>query len=550
MGNYLWSPKKVASKDYFEEFIFGQNGVHHVIKRSFTIAASKKVAPAEAESFKQFVDLSAKFLLVHHLQEDEHIFPFYRKHLKDATALEGEVDEHEEVSRLLVDLEENLKQDKISDAQKICAAIRDMMCDNVNGHLVREEKILTPEAFREHATEKEVRDLSTAIHGMIKDHMNKMDSLIFMIYNMNDAEKAFFDERMPWIMTYLIFPIAANKKPEVPAAATDGSPTTSSLRSSYSDDTSSCSFFSSSSSSSSSSSDSGIPEWGEVPLVVPSPAAGSDGLCRIGDSEFSGLRGSSRTTSLLAWPAAEGKLKSSVELSSLRLHRGAISVSNGQKLILRDCGMDECRVSVGDGAELVLERCKWTSGLRPAVHVCWSTAPVDTPPRIEINDCHFSDMHVAVSLELEAFPSTDGVQQRTIPPDSVPTVGLHHCTFTDIRGAAIVVAVHIRSPLAADQTDSSDKDSVYHFNLSTLMVADESSLSYERCPARFEVSFGGSKLLRPFSFSSWPPPSGEYLTPRRGSSGRGAQQVKVGLATPHAHLGVLIRRWYQQIARG
>ncbi|KAF4723793.1 hypothetical protein FOZ63_002255 [Perkinsus olseni] len=215
MGNYLWGPKKVASKDYFEEFIFGQNGVHHVIKRSFTIAASKKVAPAEADSFKQFVDLSAKFLLVHHLQEDEHIFPFYRKHLKDATALEGEVHEHEEVSRLLADLEENLKQDKISDAQKICAAIRDMMCDNVNGHLVREEKILTPEAFREHATEKEVRDLSTAIHAMIKDHMNKMDSLIFMIYNMNDAEKAFFDERMPWIMTYLIFPIAANKKPEV-----------------------------------------------------------------------------------------------------------------------------------------------------------------------------------------------------------------------------------------------------------------------------------------------------------------------------------------------
>ncbi|KAF4726063.1 hypothetical protein FOZ63_029026, partial [Perkinsus olseni] len=101
-------------------------------------------------------------------------------------------------------------------------------------------------------------------------------------------------------------------------------------------------------------------------------------------------------------------------------------------------------------------------------------------------------------FELEAFPSTVGVQQRTIPPDSVPTVELHHCTFTDIRGAAIVVAVHIRSPLAADQTDSSDKDSVYHFNLSTLMVADESSLSYERCPARFEVSFGGSKLLRPF----------------------------------------------------
>ncbi|KAF4751938.1 hypothetical protein FOZ62_002092, partial [Perkinsus olseni] len=72
-------------------------------------------------------------------------------------------------------------------------------------------------------------------------------------------------------------------------------------------------------------------------------------------------------------------------------------------------------------------------------------------------------------FQLEAFPSTDGVQQRTIPPDSVPTVGLHHCTFTDIRGAAIVVAVHIRSPLAADQTDSSDKDSVYEFNLSTLM---------------------------------------------------------------------------------
>ncbi|KAF4664411.1 hypothetical protein FOL47_005133 [Perkinsus chesapeaki] len=215
MGNYIWGAKKVASKDYFEEFIFGQNGVHNVIKRSFTIAAKKKVAPADAESFKQFVDMSAKFLLVHHLQEDQYIFPFYKKHLHESNAFEEEGHEHEQVSELLKNLDENLKQDKITEAQGICLKISDMMCDNVNGHLVREEKILTPEAFRDHASEKEVKELSKQIHGMIAEHMNKMDSLIFMIYNLNDAEKAFFDERMPWIMTYLIFPMAANKKPEV-----------------------------------------------------------------------------------------------------------------------------------------------------------------------------------------------------------------------------------------------------------------------------------------------------------------------------------------------
>ncbi|KAF4664413.1 hypothetical protein FOL47_005135 [Perkinsus chesapeaki] len=219
MGNYIWGAKKVASKDYFEEFVFGQKGVHNVIKRSFAIAAKRKVSPTDVESFKQFIDMTGKFLLVHHLQEDEYIFPFYRQHLKEPEALEEEGHDHEKVSQLLKELEKALKEDKIPEAQEICAKIGSMF-EGDNGHFAREERILTSEAYREHckeaaATEKEVRQLSKNIHDMIGDHMDRTESLVFMIYNLNDAEKAFFDERMPWIMTYLIFPMAANKKPEV-----------------------------------------------------------------------------------------------------------------------------------------------------------------------------------------------------------------------------------------------------------------------------------------------------------------------------------------------
>ncbi|EER06404.1 hypothetical protein Pmar_PMAR006215 [Perkinsus marinus ATCC 50983] len=215
MGNYLWAPKKVAAKDLFEGFIFAQNGVHHVIKRSFTIAANKKVAPEERESFKQFIDMTAKFLLVHHLQEDKQVFPFYRKHLKEPSALKEEEHDHEEVSKLLDEMAEDLKLDKLAEAQKICGTIADMMCDPVNGHLAREERILTPEAFREHSSTKDVRELSTAVHAMIQDYMDKTESFVFMIYNMNDEEKAFFDERMPWKLTYWTVPRAANKKAQV-----------------------------------------------------------------------------------------------------------------------------------------------------------------------------------------------------------------------------------------------------------------------------------------------------------------------------------------------
>ncbi|EER19819.1 hypothetical protein Pmar_PMAR018433 [Perkinsus marinus ATCC 50983] len=159
--------------------------------------------------------MTAKFLLVHHLQEDEQIFPFYRKHLKEPSALEQEGHDHEEVSKLLDNLEKDLKKNKLDEAQKTCGTIAGMMCDLVNGHLAREERILVPEAFREHATQKEVRDLSARVHDMIQDNMDRTESLVFMIYNMNDEEKAFFDERMPWILTYWIFPRAANKKVEV-----------------------------------------------------------------------------------------------------------------------------------------------------------------------------------------------------------------------------------------------------------------------------------------------------------------------------------------------
>ncbi|EER06405.1 hypothetical protein Pmar_PMAR006216 [Perkinsus marinus ATCC 50983] len=288
------------------------------------------------------------------------------------------------------------------------------------------------------------------------------------------------------------------------------------------------------SSASSSSSSRSIPEWGEVPLTL---SATDDEVIRVDSTEFLGLRGTSQTSSLLSWP--EGVVNSSVELSNLSLQRGAISVSSGQKLVLRNCVMGDCRVSVGDGARLVVEGCKWKSGLRPAVHLCWSSTAesVATSPRVEVKDCDFSDMHVAVSLELEAFP-TEGDLCSTA--DIPACAKLSHCRFTDIRGAAIVVAVHIRSsPLAVEQTDISNKPTNYHFNLGTLMAADESSLTFDKCSARFEISFGGSKLLRPFSFSSWPLPAGEYSTPRRGSSVRGAQQVKARVSEDGSRLDIV-----------
>ncbi|KAF4664412.1 hypothetical protein FOL47_005134 [Perkinsus chesapeaki] len=284
-------------------------------------------------------------------------------------------------------------------------------------------------------------------------------------------------------------------------------------------------------STSSSSSAEEVTEWGQTPLV---PQLSADGIYRIDSSDFLGVRGPSPTTSLLSWPDSQDK-PPYVEIADLRLHRGTITVSSGQTLTLNHCEIEECRISAGSGATLHVRSCKWKGGLRPAIHVCLNSMVegVEAAPHIVVQDCTFSDMQVALSLEMERYPSEDDITDGT-----TPAVSLKGCHFTHIRGAAVVMAIHLRSPIVTEQlpSHSIDETLLYHIKLNSLLAIENSSLN--TCAAEFEISIAGSKLLRPFSFSSWPLVSGEYLTPRRGSAGRGAPQVKATVSEDSACLKV------------
>ena len=81
------------------------------------------------------------------------------------------------------------------------------------GHLKREENKFTVENFKKwNITEQSLHIMNDDMHAIIPQYMNKMEGLIFIIYHLNDDEKAFWDERIPCIVTKISFPNKANER--------------------------------------------------------------------------------------------------------------------------------------------------------------------------------------------------------------------------------------------------------------------------------------------------------------------------------------------------
>lgn len=83
------------------------------------------------------------------------------------------------------------------------------------GHLKREEEVCTVENLRKWTTEVDLRKLNDDLHKVIPEFIDKMDGLIFIIYHLSDEQKMFWDERLPLIVTWFLFPARANKNIKV-----------------------------------------------------------------------------------------------------------------------------------------------------------------------------------------------------------------------------------------------------------------------------------------------------------------------------------------------
>ena len=145
--------------------------------------------------------------MIHHTQEDDFIFKFMRARLNDPNFLTTESSEHEVLHRMLENLAVAVTKKDLSGARLILGEIHKMFCESLDSnHLAREEAVLTSDLLRRNCTQEEIKKLSDDIHGIIPTYMDKTKALVFMIYHLNDTEKAFFDERLPCILTKFIFP--------------------------------------------------------------------------------------------------------------------------------------------------------------------------------------------------------------------------------------------------------------------------------------------------------------------------------------------------------
>lgn len=99
----------------------------------------------------------------------------------------------------------------ITKIHAICSKILHTM-EGPQGHLAREEAILTAEFFSTQFTEKECKRLSQDIHGLINGVMHRGEALVFLIYHLTDHEKSFLDECLPWFLRAIFFPHWAARK--------------------------------------------------------------------------------------------------------------------------------------------------------------------------------------------------------------------------------------------------------------------------------------------------------------------------------------------------
>eukprot|EP00238_Polyblepharides_amylifera_P014383 CAMPEP_0196589408 /NCGR_PEP_ID=MMETSP1081-20130531/63457_1 /TAXON_ID=36882 /ORGANISM="Pyramimonas amylifera, Strain CCMP720" /LENGTH=275 /DNA_ID=CAMNT_0041912195 /DNA_START=109 /DNA_END=936 /DNA_ORIENTATION=+ len=220
--------KKFNHSDYHESFVFGQNAVHLIISRSLEqIVQYSKPGGAFLSAdlttklaFLKYVDMFRAFLDIHHFQEDLYIFKEASNRSANTALFQQETEEHQALEGGLATLKtlcegaaaggdvENVSIQKI---HEICDAILKTM-SGPEGHLAREEAILNVEFYRKYYTEAETKKLSQDIHKIITEHMHRGLSLVFMIFHLEDGEKAFFDERLPWFLKTFLFPRWAGKR--------------------------------------------------------------------------------------------------------------------------------------------------------------------------------------------------------------------------------------------------------------------------------------------------------------------------------------------------
>ena len=237
MGNIL---RTLRQKDtFYGDYVTGFHVVHRCIERSFekiehTLDENEETGENHAihdKGFRRYVSLCIQFLSLHHKQEDKHIFPkFGEVH----SEFKGEIDtklhkDHEEIEILLKEAITILKtqsneedtNDKISVIERsnrlkdIARRIQSIMPN----HLGLEEKYVTETFLREHVPLSEVYELHDLTHNMIDtdndivdggERMDRKSSLVFLLYNLTEQEREFFNQRLRFFLKRWLIPKWAN----------------------------------------------------------------------------------------------------------------------------------------------------------------------------------------------------------------------------------------------------------------------------------------------------------------------------------------------------
>ena len=142
------------------------------------------MSPEETALWLYYINLTQLFLLVHHTQEDEFIFPFLREKMNDQTFMATETQEHATLHRTLGSIGDAVTAKDLPKALDLMQELYAMFCQSeTTNHLAREEIAMTDEAYRSRSTEAEVKDLNTKVCNRSLSYSSYIYTISFFLNN-------------------------------------------------------------------------------------------------------------------------------------------------------------------------------------------------------------------------------------------------------------------------------------------------------------------------------------------------------------------------------
>jgi len=194
-------------QDYARRFWLSHEALRRNLDRFLQI---EREEPVNVAAFGAYVELYARFLMVHHEAEDEVIFPTFRRHGRlrstDAAHLADWSSEHRQINQAGAALERAGQAARtggrpaLAEVGRVSRALSDLL----QPHLAAEEQLFTAEHLSEIVPPRAIAEIDRTARRRFS---RAREIPLFFAHSLNEQEQREVFGRAPWIFRKVVFPL-------------------------------------------------------------------------------------------------------------------------------------------------------------------------------------------------------------------------------------------------------------------------------------------------------------------------------------------------------